>query len=262
MFFLNLYLLFKHGVRAGAWAGELETELPLFQRLRLQPKKEAPAPQRRSGWWIFVFNLKPFASRLSNFYLCGSVTGLRVRIHKVPFFYGSLPGSLYFSTISVEGGQRYWCCPVSGCRKAFSKCYELRLHIMKHFDKKSFKCDYPGCSWGFVTSHKLERHKRTHNTSKDFTCCFEECGRKFTTLYNLRAHVLGHNRDEMFPCQSCSEKFPTQRGLDDHNARWVLTRIQCIGSGFFSGAGSGSNFFSSVWIRLGKNRIRIQEKTS
>jgi hypothetical protein len=118
----------------------------------------------------------------------------------------------------VESGQEYWCCPVAGCRKAYSKGYELRLHVMKHYDKKMFQCDYPGCTWRFLTSHKLERHRRKHTSSgKDFTCCFQECGKQFTTLYNLQAHLRDHNR--VFPCSVCTEKFPTRRGLDDHTAR-------------------------------------------
>ena len=34
-------------------------------------------------WWIFVFNFEPFATKLSYFYLCGSVCRIRIRIHKV-----------------------------------------------------------------------------------------------------------------------------------------------------------------------------------
>ena len=41
-YIICLFLFFKHGVRAGAWAVELEPETPLFSRLR--PKRAAPAP--------------------------------------------------------------------------------------------------------------------------------------------------------------------------------------------------------------------------
>jgi uncharacterized Zn-finger protein len=120
----------------------------------------------------------------------------------------------------LEGGQQYWCCPQEGCRKAYSKGYELRLHIMKHYDKKLHACDYPDCGWKFVTPHKLARHRRRHTAApKEFVCCMEECGKRFTTLYNLQAHIRDHSR--LFPCQTCSQTFNTRRSLDEHTARWA-----------------------------------------
>ena len=60
--FFCLFLVFKHGVRAGAWAVELEPEPPLFSKLRLQPKRAAPAQQHWSSVWRMSDKIK------TNFY--------------------------------------------------------------------------------------------------------------------------------------------------------------------------------------------------
>jgi len=133
-----------------------------------------------------------------------------------------------FVCVVTASGKKYWVCPDKHCRKAFSKCYQLKMHVLGHYNVKPFKCDEPGCSWAFFTMTKLKRHKESHSRKKAFSCQVEGCDKKFSTVYNLNAHLKLHNREAQFACShpNCGQRFQTQRAKDGHETR-------CNGGGVY-----------------------------
>jgi len=123
-----------------------------------------------------------------------------------------------FVCVITAAGKKYWVCPDTHCRKAFGKCYLLKLHILAHFNVRPFKCEEPGCNWAFYTMTKLKRHKESHLKKKSFTCKVEGCDKKFSTVYNLNTHLNIHNREAQFFCPhpKCPQAFQNQRSLDNH----------------------------------------------
>ena len=122
--------------------------------------------------------------------------------------------------VKIASGQKFWCCPVENCQKAYGKGHELKLHVMAHYKVKPYPCDVPGCTWAFATKNKLERHKLRHAENKSLiTCHIDGCGKSFTTIYNLNAHLKLHNRDFIYECNKCDRKFQTERDYQVHNGK-------------------------------------------
>jgi len=121
--------------------------------------------------------------------------------------------------IKILSGQKFWCCPLPDCQKAYGKGYELKLHILAHYNIKPYQCDYPGCSWGFLTKTKLNRHKQSHTKDKTFICTINGCLKSFSTAYNLKTHIQLHNKVLSFQCEHCDNKFSTEKELQLHKGK-------------------------------------------
>ena len=118
--------------------------------------------------------------------------------------------------LTLNSGQKFWCCPEPDCQKAYLKGHELKLHILGHYNVKPFRCEVPNCDKGFVTKNKLMRHMTSHTKEKMFTCNIHGCDKKFSTVYNLNAHLKLHERTFLFSCTNCEDKFQTERDLQLH----------------------------------------------
>ena len=104
---------------------------------------------------------------------------------------------------------------------AYTSGYELKLHVMKHFNLKPFHCDYPGCKWRFVTQAKLQRHRKSHEKAKPYPCSFNNCDKMFSSSYNLSVHMKSHSRLLDHPCTLCNQKFSSKNSLNEHISRYA-----------------------------------------
>ena len=118
--------------------------------------------------------------------------------------------------LTLNSGQKFWCCPEPDCQKAYVKGHELKLHILGHYNVKPFQCQLPDCGWSFVTKNKLMRHMASHTKERAFTCNVQGCEKKFSTIYNLNSHLKLHERTFLFSCANCEDKFQTERELQLH----------------------------------------------
>ena len=118
--------------------------------------------------------------------------------------------------LTLNSGQKFWCCPEPDCQKAYVKGHELKLHILGHYNVKPFQCELPDCGWSFVTKNKLMRHMASHSKERTFTCNVQGCDKKFSTVYNLNSHLKLHERTFLFSCTNCEDKFQTERELQLH----------------------------------------------
>ena len=69
-------------------------------------------------------------------------------------------------------GQTYDC---AICSKIFTRKYELKAHLSRHFGLNLFLC--PVCGRQFSHSSNLIRHSRIHSGVKPYKC--KDCGKRY-----------------------------------------------------------------------------------
>lgn len=131
--------------------------------------------------------------------------------------------------ISSTGGknskkQQLWSCPIVNCNFTSVNLNTFKIHLLKHFDKKPFKCklttaNNTPCMWGFFSKHKLLRHMTSHDEDKKcYPCDQKNCNKRFTTLSNLKMHMLRHGKPLTLCCEElgCGRKFQTMKQYSTH----------------------------------------------
>ncbi|KAI9193131.1 uncharacterized protein BJ171DRAFT_303409 [Polychytrium aggregatum] len=101
-------------------------------------------------------------------------------------------------------------CTFKGCKKVFTRPYNLKSHMKIHSGEKQFQCTF--CPSKFTRGHDLKRHIRLHTNERPFAC--PHCDERFSRSDAVRRHIqienCGPERKEKLALQKQSSSPETQ----------------------------------------------------
>ncbi|RVE43794.1 hypothetical protein evm_011565 [Chilo suppressalis] len=97
------------------------------------------------------------------------------------------------------------------CQKAFTRKFNLKLHLKRHLGEKDWPC--PKCGIRQLTQWLARRHCGPRPRRP---CPVAGCDKSFTTNTNLNSHIRTHYGERPHACTECGKTFTTKNTLNDH----------------------------------------------
>uniref|UniRef100_A0A8D8W1V0 Zinc finger protein ZXDC n=1 Tax=Cacopsylla melanoneura TaxID=428564 RepID=A0A8D8W1V0_9HEMI len=116
--------------------------------------------------------------------------------------------------------QQLWSCPIFGCDFRSVKLNNFKIHLLKHFDYRPFKCklkkDNTNCKWAFFSRKQLQRHIDDVHKERKYTC--DQCMKRFSSKSSLTGHLARHDKTVLYQClvENCGGLFNTMALYNSH----------------------------------------------
>ena len=107
-------------------------------------------------------------------------------------------------------GDRFSC---KHCNEKFVFKSYLKVHLLKHKGKATFRCQIINCNKKFTYKGELVRHMKEHD---DITWTCRKCDYETDTERKLNQHMNSHLQIKKFTCKYCGEKFVHSNQLVRH----------------------------------------------
>jgi len=129
------------------------------------------------------------------------------------------------------------------CGKMLKGAKELRHHISRMHEEKTFTCDEcperkfakielgmhrwnkhgeknspcSQCEKSFITAYRLKEHfSRVHLNDRQYSCSYTGCNKSFFIQIQLNNHERIHTGEKPFECKECASRFRKQDQLSRH----------------------------------------------
>jgi DNA-directed RNA polymerase subunit RPC12/RpoP len=106
----------------------------------------------------------------------------------------------------------------STCGKAFSRSYDLAVHMQVHSGERPHKCST--CGKAFSQSGHLTKHMQVHSGERPLEC--STCGKAFSQSGHLAEHMRVHSGERPHECSTCGRAFSRAAILAKH----ILTHFE------------------------------------